>query len=368
MSIKLIPGVGPSHSPLCFVGEAPGKDEMAYGQPFIGEAGQELNRILKDSGLKPLYQFNRETRKQEWNHYATNVFKSRPTEDSNDVNLFFTGRTDPAASLQYPPRNRKYLRSEFLPMVDQLVPELVGVGARVVVALGGTALWALLGHSKISDFVGTIHAPTQNRPFWVLPTYHPAAVLRQWNFRSVMVANLGKVPATLKQAGASSRSVANGNQPLFQITTNPSLDQVRAFSKKAVLAPAMAVDIETAHGQIRTISFSLGPKQAFVIPFWEPPQPSYWPTAEGECEALACVRRALSGPGTKIFQNGQYDIQYLWRVYGIPISGPIFDTMLAHHSLEPELKKSLGFLAATYLNIPEWKTMRVKSEKDGEDE
>jgi hypothetical protein len=129
----------------------------------------------------------------------------------------------------------------------------------------------------------------------------------------------------------------------------------------------MGIDIETAHGQIRTISFAIAADYAFTIPFWEPPADSYWPTVAGEIAAWNCVRRILACPATKIFQLGTYDIQYLWRVHGIVVRGPIEDTGLAHHALEPELPKTLGYMAASYLDIPEWKTMRgLRSEKEEE--
>ena len=359
-----VPGFGPSPSPICLVGEAPGANELVYKRPFVGDAGQELSRILKDANLPPIYY--RESNVTKANYYVTNVFKSRPGPDSNDVKLFFTKRDDPAASLELPARDRTYLRSDFLPMVRGLVPELMDVGARVVVAFGNTALWALLGQTKISAFVGTVHPPIPARPFWVIPTYHPAAVLRQWNFRSIMVANLLRVQECLAKSGVGPNP-APPTQPDLKIKINPTLDEVEAFARRAVRARAVAIDVETAHGQIRTISFSIDPWSAFVIPFWEPPQPSYWPTLEGEVRAWEAVARICSSPALKIFQNGQYDIQYLWRVHGIPIRGPIFDTMLAAHAMEPELPKSLGFLAATHLDLPEWKTMRVKSEKDNEE-
>lgn len=343
--MKHIPGHGPNPSPICLVGEAPGVNEEIYGRPFVGQAGEELTRILKDARL------DRST------IYATNVFKLRPP--SNDVLHFFTSRTDPTASPTLPPlRPGKHLRCDFEPMVAGLVPELVGVGAKVVISLGATALWALLGYQKITAYLGTIHPPTPARPFHVIPTYHPSAILRAWNLRTTMVANLLKVHAV----GIGRSSAAPGSN--LRVKINPTLDECRRFAERAANARELAVDVETEHGQIRTISFSLDATSAFVIPFWEPPRPSYWPTESGELEAWACVRRALSGPGLKIFQNGIYDIQYLWRVHGIPINGPVADTLVAHHALEPELPRSLASLAATYLTLPEWKTMRVREEKE----
>ena len=353
-----VPGYGPIPSSVVLVGEAPGLNETIYKRPFVGEAGDELGRMLFDAGL------------QKKDMYATNVFKIRPPD--NKIGEFFVSRTDPDACLDLIPigtgSSKKYLHCDFRPMVDGLIPELVNVGARVVISLGGTALWALLGYSKISAYVGTVHSPAPGRPFYIIPTYHPSAVLRNWSYRTTVIANLGKVYDCLATSLSrpAPRFSSSGGKPEFNIKINPTLSEVKAFAERAFKAPQMAVDVETAKGQIRTIAFSLGPTEAFVVPFWEPPAPSYWPTIEGELEAWRAVRRALGGPGTKIFHNGAYDIQYLWRVHGIPISGAIEDTMLAHHAMEPELPKSLGALSAVYLALPEWKTMRLKSEKEEE--
>lgn len=355
MSTELGPyvqGVGPSPCDVALVGEAPGLNESIYKRPFVGESGKELDRMLAEAGL------DRSTM------YVTNVFKRRPPD--NDVGFYFTTRTDPARDTSGLPAHykTKFLLAEYTDEVRGISQELLDVGARVVVALGATALWALLGYSKISSYVGTVHAPVAGRPFFVIPTYHPSAVLKNWSFRTTVVANLLKVHEALGKS-TSERKPSSYVQG-FNIKINPTLEEVEAFALRARNAERMAVDVETAHGQIRTISFSLGPNEAFVIPFWEPPAPSYWPTLDGEIRAWAAVRLALSGPALKIFHNGAYDIQYLWRVHGIPVLGPIADTMLAHHSMEPELPKSLGALSATYLSLPEWKTSREKTEKDEE--
>jgi DNA polymerase I-like protein with 3'-5' exonuclease and polymerase domains len=151
----------------------------------------------------------------------------------------------------------------------------------------------------------------------------------------------------------------------FRIKVSPSIKEIEAWVEKTWAEPAVAVDVETAHGQIRTISFSHGPKEAFVVPFWEPPAPSTWSSPVAEAHVWGLVRRAFANPHkTYIFHNGAYDIQYIWRVHGIPILGVIHDTMVAHWALEPELPKGLGQLAAVYLKLPEWKSLNRKTEKE----
>lgn len=349
---RIVPGCGPTPSPVCIVGEAPGVNEEIYGRPFVGASGEELTRMFRDAGLD-----RREM-------YATNVFKTRPPE--NQVRHFFVNAKHENACSSLPPSGRgERLDIRYEQEVRALIPELVGVGAKLVIALGGTALWALLGQQKISAYVGTVHPPTTERPFTVIPTFHPTAVLRNWGLRSTVVANLIKAKNLIGDLASDKAAPSN---PEFQpkIKINPDFADVLCFTKRAEQAPLMAVDVETAHGQIRTISFTIASNEAFVIPFWEPPAASYWPTVAAEVAVWNCVRKILHSPGTKIFHNGSYDIQYQLRVHGISLRGRVEDTMLAHHALEPELPKSLGSLAATYLKLPEWKTMRLKSEKEEE--
>ena len=64
----------------------------------------------------------------------------------------------------------------------------------------------------------------------------------------------------------------------------------------------------------------------------------------------------------KIFQNGLYDISFLWRAYGIGVRGAEEDTMLLHHALYPESLKGLGFLGSIYCDEGAWKGMRKGTE------
>lgn len=355
---KLVGGAGPSPSPICLVGEAPGLNEELYGRPFVGEAGNELTRMLAEAGL------DRKT------IYATNTFKIRPPDTDrarNDITTFFVSGTHPDADRSLPPFGpNKFVRSPMGEHVRELFRELDMVGAKLVVALGNVALWGLLGKQKISAYLGTVHGPSGDRNFTVVPTYHPAAVLRQYNFRTTAIANLRKCAEVARGLSDAKAGGHLQTPPRYQITTNPTLDQVEAFAEKACKAPEIAVDVETAYGQIRTIAFTIRANHAFVIPFWEPPAAPYWPTLDGELRAWRAVKRIMESPGDKIGQNFLYDLQYLWRVHGIKIRGNVHDTMAWSHSAEPELPRSLGHLAATYLNMPAWKDMRIKSEKDEE--
>lgn len=166
-------GVGPVHAEVCFVGEAPGADEDRTGEPFVGVAGQMLNRILAACGLR------RE------DVFITNVIRCRP------------------------PGNRQPAAEEAANCREYLERTLELVRPKVIVALGATAAKHLLdtgaGISKLRgkwrDYRGTP----------LLCTYHPAALLPGrspelkrdvWEDMKVVLARLGRpVPTGKKGEG-----------------------------------------------------------------------------------------------------------------------------------------------------------------------
>jgi hypothetical protein len=78
-------------------------------------------------------------------------------------------------------------------------------------------------------------------------------------------------------------------------------------------------------------------------------------------EVLGWVRGILERPQEKVFQNGLFDIAFLYRSLGFKVHGATHDTMLLHHSLQPESLKSLEYLGSLYTDEGSWKQMRKKS-------
>lgn len=347
---------------IALIGEAWGEAEEKVRLPFIGPAGYELNSQLEDAGIA------------RHECFITNVFNLRP-QPANDVkNLCHSKSQD---SLGWPPLSSgQYLRPEFRSELPRLYEELVSVKPNVTVALGGTALWALTGLSGISRSRGTLvsgsgikkanlgHSgwPILQNPLKVLPTYHPARVLRQYELRAQVIFDLMKAKRNAE--------FPEIRRPRRELWIEPSLHDLNIFHHQFIVgAEYLAVDIETAKGQITCIGFAPSPKIALVVPFWDPRRGgNYWPTAADEGWAWDFVRKILATPIPKIFQNGLYDIHWLWRRYGMTIGGPdpqgnrsfSEDTMLLHHALQPESPKGLGFQGSLYTDEPAWKFMRKK--------
>lgn len=340
MSLPRIKPAGPIPAKLMILGDCPGTSEALLGRPFLGSSGQELKKMCAEAGLN----FSEA--------YLTYVFLSQPPKNNVDYFLVPTKVATPKAKTLGPAMRGKYINEIFLDEMQRLQGEISSVSPNVIIALGNIPLWALTGKLGIGSYRGVADSWQHNPDTIVLPTYHPASVLSNWQMRSIVVADLAKAARLLNP------SESQEDAEILNIKINPTLQEIEAFVPLALISPYMAIDVETKAGQIRTISFSLNSKSAFVIPFWDSDVSNYWPTLAEETRALELTRQILQSPAIKIFQNGTYDIQYIWKTWGIPIAGTIEDTMLIHHALQPELQKGLGFLGSIYLDRGAWKQWR----------
>lgn len=141
-------GVGNPNAELMFVGEAPGADEDLQGEPFVGRAGKLLTRIIED-GMKL----------QREEVYIANVLKCRP------------------------PGNRNPTPDEVETCSPYLIRQIELIQPKVMVALGSFAAKTLLNTTtNISALRGKLHpytlSDTIENPPKIMPTYHPAYLLR----------------------------------------------------------------------------------------------------------------------------------------------------------------------------------------------
>ena len=138
---KSVPGVGDENAEWLFVGEAPGAEEDARGEPFVGQAGRLLDNMLAALGLA-----------RGRNVYIANVLKCRPPNN----------RTPEPGEAE---ACRPYLERQ----VELLSPKLI-------VALGRSAASLLLGtDATIASLRGRVH---RYRGVPLIVTYHPAYLLR----------------------------------------------------------------------------------------------------------------------------------------------------------------------------------------------
>lgn len=362
---------GPRNAKIVIVGEAWGETEDKEKKPFAGYSGKELFHILTEvfHDVEPkeaafvkqcmnstLWVKERETWLQEASIMFTNVLAKRPP--SNNLDAWCGKKADVGASYPFPPlKQGKYLLWEHLDEVQRLIAELREAQPNLIIAMGNTACWAILRTTAISKIRGAVAMSPYGK---TLPTYHPAAIMRQWSWRPILVADLMKA-----RREASTPDII---RPSRQVLVNPTLSEMNWwFNHHGCGASALAVDIETLRGQISMVGFASSPKQALVIPFIKNNGASHWETHEQEISAWNMVERLLQLPCPKIFQNGLYDLQYLLKMGMKPVNC-LHDTMLLHHSIYPEMQKGLGFLGSIYSNESSWKLLRGKAEELKKDE
>jgi uracil-DNA glycosylase len=323
---------------IMLVGEAYGETEAALRMPFMGPAGHELNGELEDASISRS------------DCAVSNVFNFRPK--NNDIKTICCTKKE--ETLNWPPlATGQYLREEYAPELDRLYGELEQYAPNIIIALGGTALWALTGLNGISKYRGTVRYASPLRPTAhkrkIIATFHPAAVLRQYALRPIVIADLMK--AKRQSAFPEVKNIRR------EIYIEPSLEDIERFYREWIIgAKYLAVDIETAQDLVTCIGFAPSPYRSLVIPFWDPRRGgNYWPTGDYERQAWGAVRRILHSHVPKVFQNGLYDIHWLWKQCGIAPRNCQHDTMLLAHALHPELQKGLAFLASVYADAPAWK-------------
>lgn len=330
------------------VGEAWGEQEEQQHQPFVGTAGWILDGMLSQVGIR---------RKE---CFITNCFNLRP-KPSNDVKNLCGSKVEGISGMPALVKG-KYVLKKYQPELDRLYREINQVNPNVIVALGATAAWALLHSTGIKAIRGSVAMTAPNdklgRSYKVVPTYHPAAIGREWSNRPVTLADLDK---------AKRESITPiFRRPKRELWLYPTLEDLATYERTFIKdAEELSADIETWQDQITCIGFAPSSSSAIVIPFVSEARPgkSYWPTIEEELEAWNYVRRWCAMKPT-VFQNGMYDIQFLWRSYRIPVPLAKEDTMLLHHAYQPEMEKGLGFLASIYTDEMSWKFMRKGMKHD----
>ncbi|HAV14151.1 MAG TPA: uracil-DNA glycosylase [Opitutae bacterium] len=146
-SEQLVTGDGSPDADILFCGDAPGTDEAMEGKPFIGNAGQLLDKIIKAMGL---------SREQV---YCTNIMKWRPNNNK-------------------PYGNRPPNEDEMTFCLPYFRAELEIIQPKVIIALGNHAVTGLLGHDPKVKF-GSIRGTWQTfQDIDVMLTFHPSYLLR----------------------------------------------------------------------------------------------------------------------------------------------------------------------------------------------
>lgn len=310
---------------IALVGEAPGADEELQGKPFVGYSGHLLDSILGSIKLPRASCF------------VGNVYQYRPP--NNDLTI--VDRDCP----------------QWRESTEQLIKDLTLFNPTVVCALGETALNFLSGKSDITKWRGSIlpSAALLAINCKVIPTIHPNDVLRIYNWYKVVQFDLARVKeeAAFRELNLPKRT--------YEVINN--LDEVAKIVSQFKQSAYLSFDIETTKGgKLICLGLSNMAGRAWCLPITQYKDPKDFRLA------LSMLGDLLSSDVPKIAQNAQFDILTLAIRYGIIVKNLWMDTMIAHHSCYPELRKSLAFLTSIHTREPFYKDEAKPREEEESDE
>lgn len=328
----MVTATGKKGAPIFVVGEAPGREELRQGRPFVGATGRIFWAVAREAG------FDRSS------CFVTNVVQSAPEGASGAPS-----------------------RRQVLEEWDRLNEEMAASKATIMILVGGIALQRVTGLTNITNLRGYIIDPSEcqlvktkrqvqvgeykttnpKRGYrigdpkfamkqvavpptlppqvkYIIPILHPAGIMRM-QFKTIPA-----LKADIMRAGRLLRGEA----------VIMSADEETEFP---ALTDRVAIDIETPTPPndwiVERIGFADG-QGALSSPY------------EGEVADKA--KELIENPNaTVIFHNSAFDIPRL----GFPLKAKLFDTMYAAQLLCPDLPKGLERAATLHLDLRRWKHM-----------
>lgn len=180
---KSVPGEGPAHAEIMLIGEGPGFNENEQGRPFVGAAGNFLNELLAQAGLK---------RTDVW---IGNVVKCRP------------------------PGNRDPMPDELASCNEYLERQITAINPKIIITLGRYSMGKFMPGVKISQVHGQMKRVGDR---FVIAMFHPAAALHQAALKPAILADFGKLPQMLDFARKElAKSAPAGTEPAIPEADDP---------------------------------------------------------------------------------------------------------------------------------------------------
>lgn len=352
---------GPRNARVMIVAESWGQSEAQHKEPLIGVSGTEFTRMLSEAGID---------RSQ---CLLTNVVAEQPF--GNDMRRFFLtnkGAKESGAT----PFKGLFPKPIVFEHLKRLYAEIEQCDPELIIGLGNYSLWALtddfykIGSASSPDYPATkvptgiaVRRGSQLRTNLeagarlFLPTFHPAAILRQWSWRNIAVQDLRR--AQRYEPG----DFPDWHRDAQSFDIRPSFERVMQalhyLNENANETPPLdiAVDLETRHFKLpggRTESFiacaglAWSQWNAICIPFMcVESHEGFW-RPEEEIEIILALRKLLSNPNVRVTgQNFGYDLQYIAKEWFF-VPHTYHDTMMAQNLLWPGTPKALHYLASMF--------------------
>jgi len=322
MESKYVPGGGPIGAKMMILGEAP---QVGESKPFCGPHGRELDRLLKDCGI-----------------YKDNCWVSYVSKFAVPANL-------DRKKLPFHIRARN-AGIDMEKQLEELQVEINDVKPNVILALGGTALWALSGKTKISNFRGSILRGMGTK---FVATYNPAHLLSHiqggeikgyWNRQIILF--------DIKRAIEESSS-PESNLPSRALQICRNSGDLYEFLEKYKHHKKMSADIESGGHCIPVcVGLAFSKSHGMTVPLWNKDGISTIP--DSDIAVIWGMLAQVLWEKDIVGQNFNYDRDKLRRL-GFAIRRIQSDTMLKAFTINPELPKGLAFNTSIYTREPFYK-------------
>jgi len=314
---KYIPPSGPVRADLLVLGEGPGADEEAQGQNFVGPSGSLLRLMLRNAGFDPNAV-----------RYM-NVCRFRPPH--NEIKHYIKPLPKKPKGTDYIDGFVEFQGKLVLPFVkdhhNSMLASIYESKPKVILALGGTAFWALTEHLEgIGTWMGSvIPINILGHTCILVAAQHPAAILRQYSWRFHNQQYINRAVSYLKKSYVPRKE---------NFLIEPTYEDAECFLES--LRGPLWCDIETLdHKTPNTVIECMGicteDERVCCIPFVAN-RTHYW--SEREEKNLVILLRKVLSENPIIGQNFFYDAQYIFNEWGV-IPNVVRDTIITHHTLYP---------------------------------
>lgn len=320
--------VAPENSPLADIlicGEQPSQQDIMFRRPFQGPSGKLLKVCLQYAGIPT----------------TSCAFTYVIKDFDKTLEEYIVIPTSRRASPQWLDRAQEYVK-----LLQEEVQQFPG---ELIIAVGNVALAALTGRWGVLKWRGSLLPCICDNTKYVVPIVSPSMVLHgNSEYRHLIIVDLKKsIEYREKNFKITDR----------KILTRPSFDESCLFLEKCyeigMSGIPIVFDIEIKHLELNCISFAWDYTQAISIPFMCESGNYFNPSQE--VHIMKLIARILTNPQIrKLGQNLIFDTHFLLRKYGIR-STNLDDSMIAQHTLLPQLPKGLDMITSLWTDQPYYK-------------
>lgn len=328
----MLKGIGPVPSKIMIISEFPSETDISNDRLFSGYSSTELAKILSEAGIM----FSQT--------YRTTALKITPP--GNSVSSLITTKKKEVTDKHVISGNY-YVLPVVIDNLAILRQEIASCKPNIIITLGDFALWAVTGEWSITKWRGSLleAVPISGIDYKlkVIPTFSVSQIYKVWEWRRLMVQDIRKA-----KGESEFRELI---RPNYKFVIRPNYDEVMEilYSLKHKAENGflkLSLDIEVRQDYIACLGIAWSDTEAISIPFMEGPENKHYWQEYQEFNIIQTIKTLVS----KSFIVGQYftyDSQMIHHYYGFIIDIGM-DTQTAHHTIFPNLRKSLDFQSSLY--------------------